>query len=105
MGLFYGYVGIVGLAVYLVLRWFKAGVGLAQVWCSYGYALAIYIPMAALCVLPMEAVRWALVGAANRGGGRGQGGAGAGSHAGAARCPGPGAETVLLSLLCLRRVI
>lgn len=64
MGLFYGYVGVVGLALYLLLRWYKASIGLAQVWCAYGYALAAYIPMAALCVLPMEAVRWSLVGAA-----------------------------------------
>lgn len=34
--LFYGYVGLVGLALYLVLRWFKAGVPLASVWCVYG---------------------------------------------------------------------
>lgn len=35
-GLFYGYVGIVGLVLYFVLRWFKAGVSLASVWCVYG---------------------------------------------------------------------
>jgi hypothetical protein len=35
-GLFYGYVGVVGLVVYFVLRWFKAGVPLASVWCTYG---------------------------------------------------------------------
>ena len=26
--------------MWLVLRWFRAGVSLAQVWCLYGYALA-----------------------------------------------------------------
>jgi hypothetical protein len=57
-------VGAVGLAMWLVLRWFRAGVSLAQVWCLYGYALAAYIPMAVLCVLPMEAARWGAVGAA-----------------------------------------
>ena len=35
-GLFYGYVGVIGLAIYLVLRWFKAAVSLASVWCIYG---------------------------------------------------------------------
>lgn len=35
-GIFYGYVGIVGLVLFLVLRWFKAGVSLASVWCIYG---------------------------------------------------------------------
>ena len=38
-GIFYGYVGIIGLALYLVLRWFKAGVSLAAVWCIYGERL------------------------------------------------------------------
>lgn len=65
MGLFYGYVGVIGMALWILLRWgFKAGVTLAEVWCAYGYALATFIPIAALCVLPMEAVRWSLVSAA-----------------------------------------
>ena len=65
LGLFYGYVGVVGLGLWIALRWgFKAGIGLAKVWCIIGYSLAAYIPMAALCVLPMEVVRWSLVGAA-----------------------------------------
>jgi len=35
--LFYGYVGVVGLALFAALKWwFKAEVGLAQVWCTYG---------------------------------------------------------------------
>lgn len=61
MGLFYGYVGVIGVLLWAVLRWFQGTVGLAHVWCVYGYALTAYIPMAALCILPMEAVRWTLV--------------------------------------------
>lgn len=61
MGLFYGYVGVIGMVLWAVLRWFQGTVGLAHVWCVYGYALTAYIPMAALCILPMEAVRWSLV--------------------------------------------
>lgn len=38
-GIFYGYVGVIGLAIYLVLRWFKAGISLASVWCIYGARL------------------------------------------------------------------
>lgn len=64
MGLFYGYVGVVGLALWAILRWFQSRMSLAQVWCAYGYAMTGYIPMAALCVLPMEAVRWSVVGVA-----------------------------------------
>jgi len=139
--LFYGYVGVVGLALFAALKWwFKAEVGLAQVWCTYGarrpggarlrrarfdlaqnacgsairmfssilglameagrvcrdsmhwapeagqahaarirmaegallrrsalgagYALSIFIPVSCVCVLPYEAVRWALIGVA-----------------------------------------
>ncbi|KAL6769623.1 hypothetical protein ACKKBG_A31755 [Auxenochlorella protothecoides x Auxenochlorella symbiontica] len=64
MGLFYGYVGVVGLALYAALRYFRAGVSLAHVWCTYGYALAVFIPMAFVCVFPVEIMRWVVVGVA-----------------------------------------
>lgn len=38
MGLFYGYVGVVGLVLWGILRYLKAGVSLAHVWCTYGEA-------------------------------------------------------------------
>ena len=35
--MFYGYVGVIGLALWAMLKWwFKSGVALAQVWCIYG---------------------------------------------------------------------
>ena len=35
--LFYGYVGLAGLALYACLRWaFKSEISLAQVWCLFG---------------------------------------------------------------------
>jgi hypothetical protein len=64
MGLFYGYVGVCGLIVYGVLRYLggkDSRVGLATIWCIYGYALVSYIPMAALCVIPLNIVRWVCV--------------------------------------------
>lgn len=64
MGLVYGYVGVIGLLVYCVLRYLKAGVPLAHVWCTYGYALAVFIPMAVVCVVPVDVVRWVVVGVA-----------------------------------------
>lgn len=64
MALFYGYVGIVGLLLWASLRWFKANVSLAQVWCTYGYAMCIFIPMAVVSVVPLEIVRWSVLGAA-----------------------------------------
>ena len=34
---FYGYVGVIGLALWAMMKWwFKSEVGLAQVWCIYG---------------------------------------------------------------------
>ena len=64
MALFYGYIGIIGVILYGILRYYKAGVSLATVWCTYGYALVSYIPMAALCVVPIELARWIFVGMA-----------------------------------------
>lgn len=64
MGLFYGYVGVCGLIIYAVLRYLggkDSRVGLATIWCIYGYALVSYIPMAALCVIPLNIVRWVCV--------------------------------------------
>ena len=37
--LFYGYVGVVGLALWALLKYFKSAVSLAQIWCTYGAAL------------------------------------------------------------------
>ena len=34
---FYGYVGVIGLTLWAMLKWwFKSDVALAQVWCIYG---------------------------------------------------------------------
>ncbi len=34
--LYYGYIGVIGLAVWAVLKFFKSGIALAQIWCTYG---------------------------------------------------------------------
>lgn len=64
VGLFYGYIFGVGLALFLVFKYLKVAVGLAALWCCYGYALAAYVPVAFLCILPIEPLRWAALGAA-----------------------------------------
>ncbi|XP_028126269.1 protein YIPF2-like isoform X3 [Camellia sinensis] len=46
-GLFYGYVTIVPLCLYLILKYFSAPSGLVQLFCLYGYSLFVFIP--ALC--------------------------------------------------------
>jgi protein YIPF1/2 len=43
-GLFYGYVLLVPLGLYLILKYFSAPSGLVQLWCLYGYSLFIFIP-------------------------------------------------------------
>ena len=34
--LYYGYIGVIGVAVWAVLKYFKSGVSLPQIWCTYG---------------------------------------------------------------------
>lgn len=43
-GLFYGYVLLVPLGLYLILKYFSAPSGLVQLWCLYGYSLFVFIP-------------------------------------------------------------
>ena len=64
MALFYGYTAIVGAALWGVLKWAGAHVALPEALCLLGYSLAVFVPSAALCALPFEGARWALVGAA-----------------------------------------
>jgi len=59
--LFYGYVFLLGMGLFFALRWFKSEIKLANVWCIYGYAMTIYIPMAFVCILPIGWVRWLVV--------------------------------------------
>lgn len=58
--LYYGYIGVIGVAVWAVLKYFKSGVSLPQIWCTYG-ATALAHPRAAppqCCVL---IIAWRLV--------------------------------------------
>lgn len=43
-GVFYGYVTVVPLALYVVLKYFSAPSGLVQLFCLYGYSLFVFIP-------------------------------------------------------------
>lgn len=43
-GLFYGYVTVVPLGLYLILKYFSAPSGLVQLFCLYGYSLFVFIP-------------------------------------------------------------
>lgn len=43
-GVFYGYVLVVPLCLYIILKYFSAPSGLVQLFCLYGYSLFIFIP-------------------------------------------------------------
>ncbi|XP_047958157.1 protein YIPF1 homolog [Salvia hispanica] len=63
-GLFYGYVSIVPLALYLILKYFSAPSGFVHLLCLYGYSLFVFIPAMCLSVIPQEIVRWVVAGVA-----------------------------------------
>ncbi|KAG2273053.1 hypothetical protein Bca52824_067608 [Brassica carinata] len=63
-GVFYGYVTIIPLALYVVLKYFSAPSGLVQLFCLYGYSLFIFIPALCLSVVPVEIFRWVIAGVA-----------------------------------------
>ncbi|XP_068660062.1 uncharacterized protein [Aristolochia californica] len=63
-GLFYGYVTVVPLGLYIVLKYFSAPSGLVQLWCLYGYSLFVFIPASCLSIVPVEIFRWVVAGVA-----------------------------------------
>lgn len=63
-GLFYGYVTLVPLCLYVVLKYFSAPSGLVQLFCLYGYSLFVFIPALCLSVVPLEIFRWVVAGVA-----------------------------------------
>ncbi|KAI4367854.1 hypothetical protein MLD38_016478 [Melastoma candidum] len=63
-GLFYGYVTIVPLALYVVLKYFSAPAGLVQLLCLYGYSLFVFVPALCLSIVPLEIFRWVVAGVA-----------------------------------------
>ncbi|KAG6588475.1 Protein YIPF1-like protein, partial [Cucurbita argyrosperma subsp. sororia] len=63
-GLFYGYVTIVPLGLYVVLKYFSVPSGLVQLLCLYGYSLFVFIPALCLSIVPLEIFRWVIAGVA-----------------------------------------
>ncbi|XP_027367129.1 protein YIPF1 homolog [Abrus precatorius] len=63
-GLFYGYVTIVPLCLYVILKYFSVPSGLVQLFCLYGYSLFVFIPALCMSVVPWEIVRWLVAGVA-----------------------------------------
>ncbi|CAN1161383.1 Protein YIPF1 homolog, partial [Linum perenne] len=63
-GLFYGYVTVIPLALYVILKYFSVPSGIVQLFCLYGYSLFIFIPTLCLSVVPFEIFRWIVAGVA-----------------------------------------
>jgi len=63
-GLFYGYVAVVPLCLYIILKYFSAPSGLVQLLCLYGYSLFVFIPALCLSIIPYEIFRWVVTGVA-----------------------------------------
>ncbi|KAL5566097.1 hypothetical protein UlMin_029261 [Ulmus minor] len=63
-GVFYGYVTIVPIGLYVILKYFSAPSGLVHLFCLYGYSLFVFIPALCLSVVPLEIFRWVIAGVA-----------------------------------------
>ncbi|EFJ53065.1 hypothetical protein VOLCADRAFT_102690 [Volvox carteri f. nagariensis] len=59
--IFYGYIFIVGLVLFFIVKWFKGELRLANVFCIYGYCMTIYIPVSIACIVPYDWARWVMV--------------------------------------------
>ncbi|GJP67968.1 hypothetical protein CLOP_g24730 [Closterium sp. NIES-67] len=59
--IFYGYVAVVPLVLFFLLRYLQVSAGLVQLWCLYGYSLAVYIPISFISVVPLNLLRWLIV--------------------------------------------
>ncbi|PNW70507.1 hypothetical protein CHLRE_17g722700v5 [Chlamydomonas reinhardtii] len=59
--IFYGYIFIVGLIVWGVVKWFRGELKLVNVFCIYGYCLTVYVPVSIACVVPINWLQWLLV--------------------------------------------
>ncbi|CAJ1960878.1 unnamed protein product [Sphenostylis stenocarpa] len=63
-GLFYGYVTIVPLCLYVILKYLSAPAGLVQLFCLYGYSLFVFIPALCMSIVPLDIFRWVVAGVA-----------------------------------------
>lgn len=60
--LIYGYANLWPVGLYFTLQCFGGvNVHLIKLLCVYGYALAIFVPVSALCIIPVDWLRWVFV--------------------------------------------
>ena len=54
----YGYMFLVPLAMYLVMRQLGSSMGLVLTICLFGYALGVFIPASMICIFPSATIIW-----------------------------------------------
>jgi len=59
--LFYGYVTIVPLLLWLMMKYFRSPQPLISLVCIYGYSMVIFLPASWLCTVPNNAFQWTVV--------------------------------------------
>eukprot|EP00727_Mastigamoeba_balamuthi_P006299 m51a1_g229 hypothetical protein (802) ;mRNA; f:97054-101951 len=63
VGVLYGYVGLVPLVLWAASSfWLALDRTLVEYWCLYGYSLTIYLGVSFICIVPVDWLRWLLVG-------------------------------------------
>jgi len=60
-GVIYGYAFGIPLLFWLYIKWIDLGVSLIDILCIYGYSLFVYSPVALLCIIPIDWVKWMVV--------------------------------------------
>ncbi|KAJ4840985.1 hypothetical protein Tsubulata_026508 [Turnera subulata] len=57
----YGYVIVVPLAFYFLLRYLGSNASLVPLWCMWGYSLFIFVLSSFLLLIPVELLRWMII--------------------------------------------
>jgi len=60
-GAIYGFLTVIPLLLWAVLRYYKTGMTLIQIVCVYGYSFIIYLPVSIICIIPLDALRWGMI--------------------------------------------
>eukprot|EP01024_Parvocaulis_polyphysoides_P011376 TRINITY_DN13989_c0_g1_i1.p1 TRINITY_DN13989_c0_g1~~TRINITY_DN13989_c0_g1_i1.p1 ORF type:complete len:333 (-),score=35.98 TRINITY_DN13989_c0_g1_i1:249-1247(-) len=62
IGLYYGYVFVVGAVFWGILKLYGSNeASLTNVWCMYGYTMTIWIPVSVIASVPIAALYWTVI--------------------------------------------
>ena len=56
----YSYVFLGSLAVWGACKYYQIPISLIELISLYGYAMFVFIPISVVCVIPLDALKWAL---------------------------------------------